>query len=68
MHCLKNLILLEWYQISPLPLICYAIQVTLRDVDEFLSSVRSSELNFGGAYRDRTDDPLLAKQVLSQLS
>ena len=45
-----------------------AIQVTLRDVDEFLSSVRSSELNFGGAYRDRTDDPLLAKQVLSQLS
>ena len=22
----------------------------------------------GGAYRDRTDDPLLAKQVLSQLS
>jgi len=23
---------------------------------------------FGGAYRDRTDDPLLAKQVLSQLS
>jgi len=25
-------------------------------------------LNGGGAYRDRTDDPLLAKQVLSQLS
>ena len=24
--------------------------------------------NSGGAYRDRTDDPLLAKQVLSQLS
>lgn len=24
--------------------------------------------NNGGAYRDRTDDPLLAKQVLSQLS
>ena len=23
---------------------------------------------FGGAYRDRTDDPLLAKQMLSQLS
>jgi hypothetical protein len=22
----------------------------------------------GGAYRDRTDDPLLAKQMLSQLS
>ena len=31
----------------------------------------SSSLEFmtaGGAYRDRTDDPLLAKQVLSQLS
>ena len=25
-------------------------------------------MGFGGAYRDRTDDPLLAKQVLSQLS
>ena len=25
-------------------------------------------VGFGGAYRDRTDDPLLAKQVLSQLS
>ena len=25
-------------------------------------------LKTGGAYRDRTDDPLLAKQVLSQLS
>lgn len=24
--------------------------------------------SFGGAYRDRTDDPLLAKQMLSQLS
>ena len=24
--------------------------------------------NLGGAYRDRTDDPLLAKQVLSHLS
>ena len=23
---------------------------------------------FGGAYRDRTDDPLRARQVLSQLS
>ena len=26
------------------------------------------KLQVGGAYRDRTDDPLLAKQVLSQLS
>ena len=28
----------------------------------------SDEEKFGGADRDRTDDPLLAKQVLSQLS
>ena len=37
-----------------------------------LSGVRSNHLsyepNFGGDERDRTDDPLLAKQVLSQLS
>ena len=29
---------------------------------------KSQGLKLGGAYRDRTDDPLLAKQVLSQLS
>jgi hypothetical protein len=29
---------------------------------------RVSTLEFGGADRDRTGDPLLAKQVLSQLS
>ena len=33
-----------------------------------LSALRSDRGVFGGAYRDRTDDPLLAKQVLSQLS
>ena len=33
----------------------------------FAASHRQSAGN-GGAYRDRTDDPLLAKQVLSQLS
>lgn len=45
-----------------------------------LSGVRSNHLSYrpgktlpvhsqhGGACRDRTDDPLLAKQVLSQLS
>ena len=34
------------------------------------SACRSNRagLGYGGAYRDRTDDPLLAKQVLSQLS
>ena len=31
-----------------------------------LPAVRAAIL--GGAYRDRTDDPLLAKQMLSQLS
>ncbi len=34
-------------------------------------SVKTNQSNrfaIGGAYRDRTDDPLLAKQVLSQLS
>ncbi len=30
--------------------------------------IRSSPEQIGGAYRDRTDDPLLAKQMLSQLS
>ena len=37
-----------------------------------LSGVRSNHLSyeplFGGDERDRTDDPLLARQVLSQLS
>ena len=38
-----------------------------------LSGVRSNHLSYepkkiGGDERDRTDDPLLAKQVLSQLS
>ena len=33
-----------------------------------ISCAYSPELRGGGAYRDRTDDPLLAKQVLSQLS
>ena len=33
----------------------------------FAASHRQAAGN-GGAYRDRTDDPLLAKQVLSQLS
>ena len=29
---------------------------------------RTGPAEFGGGYRDRTGDPLLAKQVLSQLS
>ena len=48
-------------------------QATLiRTLQTFISSednCRYLDTNrFGGAYRDRTDDPLLAKQVLSQLS
>ena len=31
-------------------------------------AAHSAAANHGGACRDRTDDPLLAKQVLSQLS
>jgi hypothetical protein len=31
-------------------------------------SIQTNKEKFGGADRDRTDDPLLAKQVLSQLS
>ena len=33
-----------------------------------LNHFASAVHDFGGADRDRTDDPLLAKQVLSQLS
>ena len=39
---------------------------TAQRADLFLS-IQSDKYS-GGAYRDRTDDPLLAKQVLSQLS
>ena len=35
---------------------------------DFLVSLASTPKNLGGAERDRTADPLLAKQVLSQLS
>ena len=35
---------------------------------QILSSLRVRRLAAGGDNRDRTDDPLLAKQVLSQLS
>ena len=35
---------------------------------EHIGSNKVRETKFGGDYRDRTDDPLLAKQVLSQLS
>jgi hypothetical protein len=36
--------------------------------DALVASVSTGNCEVGGASRDRTDDPLLAKQVLSQLS
>ena len=36
--------------------------------DSVKTKPTQSRSAIGGAYRDRTDDPLLAKQVLSQLS
>ena len=33
-----------------------------------ISYEQIQQSDFGGAYRDRTGDPLLAKQMLSQLS
>ena len=50
----------------------FRVSISLYDVietfgkgpNEYLFSLMWS----GGAYRDRTDDPLLAKQMLSQLS
>ena len=35
---------------------------------QIVKELRRTEPIFGGGERDRTDDPLLAKQVLSQLS
>ena len=47
-----------------------AAEIGIRPVGR--SNAQSARLmiepEFGGACRDRTDDPLLAKQVLSQLS
>ena len=40
----------------------------INDIKIFEKVRHSSFLFFGGAYRDRTGDPLLAKQMLSQLS
>jgi hypothetical protein len=40
---------------------------SFRDRSREISGLHSWKVA-GGAYRDRTDDPLLAKQVLSQLS
>jgi hypothetical protein len=42
------------------------IYSTVKEHPEILAQVKAS--NSGGAERDRTADPLLAKQVLSQLS
>jgi hypothetical protein len=42
---------------------CFQIETSKADI--YLEALR---MKSGGADRDRTDDPLLAKQVLSQLS
>ena len=39
-----------------------------RTASNLMCALQSAGLEDGGACRDRTDDPLLAKQVLSQLS
>ena len=48
----------------------YKINFTRSKLSKNIESNTKSEtnLNFGGAEEDRTPDPLLAKQVLSQLS
>jgi hypothetical protein len=50
------------------------VKVPMNEAEASSKSIRGWKLvssfpeTTGGAYRDRTDDPLLAKQVLSQLS
>ena len=39
-----------------------------RSHPEWTAAIRKQRMSSGGAERDRTADPLLAKQVLSQLS
>jgi hypothetical protein len=52
---------------KPRPLARFTAPIGLAAIRSKLRLARS-RLRPGGAYRDRTDDPLLAKQVLSQLS
>ena len=49
------------------PVSGWALQVLMTSAKS-LSPAPLLQSKSGGAYRDRTDDPLLAKQVLSQLS
>jgi hypothetical protein len=49
------------------PMARYAVPAVLVLV-RFSSAKSSPKLRVGGAYRDRTDDLMLAKQPLSQLS
>ena len=50
----------------------FIIQISAFELLKNTTMVSSKEIDFlletGGGERDRTDDPLLAKQVLSQLS
>ena len=45
-----------------------AVPVQPEGGEHYFGSTVCGKLEIGGADRDRTDDPLLAKQVLSQLS
>jgi hypothetical protein len=47
--------------------VCSKVSLFYRESKKFTFE-HSDKQEFGGADRDRTDDPLLAKQVLSQLS
>ena len=49
--------------------LCFRSETRTKHLDDKIFSFWTLKTgNFGGASRDRTDDPLLAKQVLSQLS
>ena len=63
-HRLKNPFTMSKKRANPAKI--RAAQDRLETVVFIPGTIKSS--NNGGAYRDRTDDPLLAKQVLSQLS
>jgi hypothetical protein len=47
---------------------CSKVSLFYRESKKFTFEHSDRQREFGGADRDRTDDPLLAKQVLSQLS
>ena len=66
MGCPNNHFLREAVRIKLMCISLYDVISSNWTVKRIL--MRSTVKLDGGAYRDRTDDPLLAKQVLSQLS